>query len=420
VRHPRGGDDRSTGRDRPAHPARPGLRGASDAQQRARPAGRRHRPHAAPLPPDRATGVAAACARGVPEVRYGRPRPPPAHQEDGRARGTAVRAPRAAGRSDGRGGAARRARPPGGRRDRAAHRPQGRHRRAAPQRRAARPVPGTLRAALLSRGDPRGHGPLRARAADPPRAPARTRRPGGTRRAVRRGGQGAGRVRTADGALLRPGFRHPGRGDRFVGRRAGRGPETGHGATGRPVPARPAGRGTAGPAERAGAQARAAPGPAPGPAAVDPARRGLTGPGTAHRRTPPRPVRPVPWNTSRALESDATSESGLGGVRIHRSGGSAMTAPSKPISVEEFFGPPTRSRALLSPDGAKVAYLAPWRGRLNVFVRDLDSDWAAPDGAEDSGARRVTSDARRSIDTFFWSADGRYLLFQQDTDGDEN
>jgi len=97
-----------------------------------------------------------------------------------------------------------------------------------------------------------------------------------------------------------------------------------------------------------------------------------------------------------------------------------MTAPSKPISVEEFFGPPTRSRALLSPDGAKVAYLAPWRGRLNVFVRDLDSDWAAPDGAEDSGARRVTSDARRSIDTFFWSADGRYLLFQQDTDGDEN
>ncbi|MFD7506503.1 alpha/beta fold hydrolase [Streptomyces sp. NPDC059850] len=35
-------------------------------------------------------------------------------------------------------------------------------------------------------------------------------------------------------------------------------------------------------------------------------------------------------------------------------------------------------------------------------------------------ARRVTSDTRRNIDTFFWTTDGRYLLFQQDTDGDEN
>ncbi|OLL75260.1 peptidase S9, prolyl oligopeptidase active site domain protein [Pseudonocardia sp. Ae168_Ps1] len=50
----------------------------------------------------------------------------------------------------------------------------------------------------------------------------------------------------------------------------------------------------------------------------------------------------------------------------------------KPITVEEFFGPPTRSRALLSPDGTKVAYLAPWRERLNVFVRDVDSDWSTP------------------------------------------
>ncbi|MHA6630311.1 S9 family peptidase [Pseudonocardia sichuanensis] len=95
-----------------------------------------------------------------------------------------------------------------------------------------------------------------------------------------------------------------------------------------------------------------------------------------------------------------------------------MTTPSTPIPVEDFFGPPTRSRALLSPDGASVAYLAPWRGRLNVFVRDVDSDWATPDDVP--GARRVTSDARRNIDTFFWSVDGRYLLFQQDTDGDEN
>ena len=97
-----------------------------------------------------------------------------------------------------------------------------------------------------------------------------------------------------------------------------------------------------------------------------------------------------------------------------------MTTQPPLITAEEFFGLPDRTGAVLSPDGTRVAYLAPWRGRLNVFVRAVDSDWSVDDGAPASGARRVTSDERRSIDAFFWSADGRYLLFQQDTDGDEN
>ncbi|MFR9731368.1 alpha/beta fold hydrolase [Saccharopolyspora sp. MS10] len=88
------------------------------------------------------------------------------------------------------------------------------------------------------------------------------------------------------------------------------------------------------------------------------------------------------------------------------------------ITAQEFFGLPARSRARISPDGTKVAYLAPWRDRLNVFVRDLDSDWADSDGGP--AAERVTSDERRSIDTFFWADDSRHLLFLQDSDGDEN
>lgn len=100
-----------------------------------------------------------------------------------------------------------------------------------------------------------------------------------------------------------------------------------------------------------------------------------------------------------------------------------MTSASELIAVEEFFGSPARSRARLSPNGSTVAYLAPWRGRLNVFLRDVDSDWTTPDdapGADTPGALRITSGTQRNIDTFFWSVDGRYLLFQQDTDGDEN
>ncbi|ANY08857.1 peptidase [Pseudonocardia sp. HH130630-07] len=96
-------------------------------------------------------------------------------------------------------------------------------------------------------------------------------------------------------------------------------------------------------------------------------------------------------------------------------------APAPLVTAEEFFDLPTRSRARLSPDGTRVAYLAPWRDRLNVYVRDVDSDWDAgtPD-ADAPDARRVTSDAHRNIDTFFWTADSRYVLFTQDTDGDEN
>ncbi|MBB4934359.1 dipeptidyl aminopeptidase/acylaminoacyl peptidase [Lipingzhangella halophila] len=100
-----------------------------------------------------------------------------------------------------------------------------------------------------------------------------------------------------------------------------------------------------------------------------------------------------------------------------------MTAVPALIPVEDLYAPPTRSRAVLSPDGTRIAYLAPWHGRLNVFLRDADSDWSAPDLEDGSGtpaARRITSETRRNIDRFFWSVDGRHLLFQQDTDGDEN
>lgn len=100
-----------------------------------------------------------------------------------------------------------------------------------------------------------------------------------------------------------------------------------------------------------------------------------------------------------------------------------MTDAPALIPVEDLFAPPVRSRAALSPDGRRIAYLAPWRGRLNLFLRDADSDWSAPDlidGEADGHAHRLTSRTHRGIDSFGWSADGRWLLFRQDDDGDEN
>ncbi|MEQ3550216.1 S9 family peptidase [Pseudonocardia nematodicida] len=97
-----------------------------------------------------------------------------------------------------------------------------------------------------------------------------------------------------------------------------------------------------------------------------------------------------------------------------------MTTQPTLITVEEFFDPPARTGAQISPDGTKVAFLAPWRDRLNVFVRDLDGDWPETDAADDPAARRVTADDHRSIGAFHWTADSHHLLYLQDTDGDEN
>ncbi|MEV8313681.1 S9 family peptidase [Streptomyces sp. NPDC059900] len=80
------------------------------------------------------------------------------------------------------------------------------------------------------------------------------------------------------------------------------------------------------------------------------------------------------------------------------------------LAVEDFFGAPVRANASISPDGTRIAYLAPWRGRLNVWVESVDG------GGQ---ARCVTADGNRSVHTYHWTDDPRWLLYEQDGDGDE-
>lgn len=81
------------------------------------------------------------------------------------------------------------------------------------------------------------------------------------------------------------------------------------------------------------------------------------------------------------------------------------------ITVEELFSPPERTAATISPDGTRIAYLAPWRNRLNVWVQDLDSD---------EPGRCVTADDTRSVYIYRWTHDARWLLYMQDNGGDEH
>jgi dipeptidyl aminopeptidase/acylaminoacyl peptidase len=88
------------------------------------------------------------------------------------------------------------------------------------------------------------------------------------------------------------------------------------------------------------------------------------------------------------------------------------------IPLEVLFGNPQRIAPAISPDGARLAWIAPHDGVLNV--------WAAPvaggagEGADWAAARVVTDDTDRGIRMFTWAHDGRHLLYLQDTGGNEN
>ncbi|SDT15633.1 alpha/beta fold hydrolase [Jiangella sp. DSM 45060] len=88
-----------------------------------------------------------------------------------------------------------------------------------------------------------------------------------------------------------------------------------------------------------------------------------------------------------------------------------MAAP-RVIEVEELFADPEFSGASISPDGKRLAYLAPWSGRTNVWVRGIDE--------QHEDAVCVTHDERRGIKTYYWTDSPRWLLYLQDTDGNED
>ena len=86
------------------------------------------------------------------------------------------------------------------------------------------------------------------------------------------------------------------------------------------------------------------------------------------------------------------------------------------IPREVLFGNPERLSPRISPDGTRLAWIAPHQGVLNVWIAPTNAeagvDWAA--------AQVVTDDTDRGIRMFAWAHDGRHLLYLQDTGGDEN
>ena len=59
------------------------------------------------------------------------------------------------------------------------------------------------------------------------------------------------------------------------------------------------------------------------------------------------------------------------------------------LTVEDLFVSPVRAAATISPDGTKIAYLAPWKNRLNVWVQSVDADDDARCVTADDNPQRV-------------------------------
>lgn len=85
-------------------------------------------------------------------------------------------------------------------------------------------------------------------------------------------------------------------------------------------------------------------------------------------------------------------------------------APPELIPREVLFGNPVRANPSLSPDGARLAYLAPVDGVLNIWIRSLGQ-------ADD---RPITADRGRGVMAYFWAPNGDQILYIQDLNGDEN
>jgi dipeptidyl aminopeptidase/acylaminoacyl peptidase len=83
---------------------------------------------------------------------------------------------------------------------------------------------------------------------------------------------------------------------------------------------------------------------------------------------------------------------------------------SELIPREIIFGNPVKASPEISPDGTRMAYLAPVDNVLNVWVKTI--------GQEDD--KPVTKDTDRGIRIYFWAQDNKHIMYLQDVGGNEN
>jgi dipeptidyl aminopeptidase/acylaminoacyl peptidase len=82
------------------------------------------------------------------------------------------------------------------------------------------------------------------------------------------------------------------------------------------------------------------------------------------------------------------------------------------IDRELLFGNPEIAAPQISPDGQYLAFLKPWKGTRNVWVKKFSEPFSA--------ARLLTTETKRPVAGFLWTRDSRNVCYVKDNEGDEN
>ena len=82
------------------------------------------------------------------------------------------------------------------------------------------------------------------------------------------------------------------------------------------------------------------------------------------------------------------------------------------IDRELLFGNPEIVGAQLSPDGQYFAFLKPYNGVLNIWMKQTTEPFSA--------ARLVTAELKRPVSSYLWTRNSKYICYVKDNDGDEN
>ncbi|MCO5277360.1 MAG: S9 family peptidase [Saprospiraceae bacterium] len=81
------------------------------------------------------------------------------------------------------------------------------------------------------------------------------------------------------------------------------------------------------------------------------------------------------------------------------------------IDRDLFFGNPEISGGQLSPDGKWISFMKEYKGIMNIWLKKFDEPFEK--------ARPLT-DSKRPFYGYYWTEDGKYILYAKDKDGDEN
>ena len=81
------------------------------------------------------------------------------------------------------------------------------------------------------------------------------------------------------------------------------------------------------------------------------------------------------------------------------------------IDREIFFGNPEIAGGQLSPDGKMISFMKAYNGTLNIWVKKMEEPF--------DKAKPLTNN-ERPVGGYFWSNDGKYILFVKDKGGNEN